>query len=298
VNADTPTSDSPRRKRVLVALDAAEDAQRLLEIAAEMAQRMRADLMGLFVEDSDLLGLGDNPLIRTVSSFSGVSGAIRRGVIEQALRRQVAAARIALEQAAQTRRIQASFEVKRGRLAAALESYDETDFILVRRAAPNVQHTPGTQQARISAVTRQVVTAARRPVIVLDMRWAATAPAFGRIVTLYDGSPETERALLAAAEIADRRRGDAINVVPIATSEADADTLARQAQDIVRPLGHEPQIAHHIAPDFDALCAVCALQGERTHSGVLVLHANHALLRGDALSRLLGTIDCSVMVVR
>lgn len=298
MNADTPTAGPPRKKRVLVALDAAEDAERLLEIAAEMAQRMRADLLGLFVEDSDLIGLGDNPLVRTVSSFAGVSGAIRRGVIEQALRRQITATRIALEQAAAARRVPASFEVKRGRLAATLESYDETDFILVRRSASNVEHGPGTRQARISAVTRQVVTAARRPVIVLDMRWAATAPAFGNVVTLYDGSPETERALIAAAEIADRRRGDGISIVPIAASEDEADALARRAQDILRPLGHEPHIAQHVAPDLEALCIACAMQGAPAHSGILVLHADHALLHGDAMTRLLDTIDCSVMVVR
>jgi len=298
VNADTPTSDPPRRKRVLVALDAADDAQRLLEIAAEMAQRLRADLMGLFVEDTDLLGLGDNPLVRTVSSFSGVSGAIRRGVIEQAIRRQITVARLALEQVAGTRRISASFEVRRGRLAAALEAYEETDFILVRRAAPVVQHTPGTRQSHISAATRQVVTAARRPVIVLDMRWAATASSFGRIAALYDGSPETERALLAAAEIADRRQGDGISIVPVATNEADADALARRAQDILRPLGHQPHIARHVTPDLDALCVLCAQQGGAAHSGVLVLHADHTLLQGDAMTRLLETIDCSIMVVR
>jgi nucleotide-binding universal stress UspA family protein len=277
---------------VLVALDADEDAQRLLEIAADMAQRMKADLMGLFVEDSDLLGLGDNPLVRTVSSFTGVSGAIRRAVIEQAMRRQIAAARIALEQAAELRHIEATFEVRRGRLAATLETYEETDFILVRRAAPAVQHTPATRHARISAATRQVVNAARRPVIVLNIRAAASA-AFGQISALYDGSPETENALLAAAEIADRRRGDGITIVPLANSEADADVLGRRAQDILRPLGHQPRIAPHIAPDLDALCTVCAAQ-----SGFLVLHASHALLQGEAMTRLLETIDCSVMVVR
>jgi len=298
VSADTPDKAAGRRPRLLVAFDAAEDTERLFDIAAEMAQRMHADLMGLFVEDTDLLGLGDNPLIRTVSSFSGVSGAIRRGVIEQALRRQIAQTRIALEAAAQARHVQASFEVRRGRLAAALETVEETDFILVRRAAPNVQHTPISRRARIAAATRQVVTAARRPVIVLDMRWATSAPAFGRTVTFYDGSPETERALIAAAQIADRRRGDGISVVPIATSESDADVLGRRAQDILRALGHEPFIAEHVAPDIDALCAICAKQGNVNHGGVLVLHADHALLQGDAMVRLLDSIDCSVMVVR
>lgn len=295
MNADRPDAPPPNavlRRRVLVALDAGEDAARLLEIAADMAQRMKADLMGLFIEDSDLLGLGDNPLVRTVSSFAGVSGAIRRGVIEQAMRRQITAARIALEEAAQMRQIQATFEVRRGRLAATLETYEETDFILVRRGEPNVQHTPASRRARINAATRQVVDAARRPVIVLDIR-AASSAAFGQVSTLYDGSPEADSALLAAADIADRRSGDSITVVPLANSEPEADALGRRAQDILLPLGHRPRIAQHVSPDLDALCTACTTQG-----GILVLHAHHPLLQGEAMARLLESIDCSVMVVR
>lgn len=287
-----------RRRRLLVALDAPDDAERLVEIAADMAQRMKADLMALFVEDSDLLGLGDNPLVRTVSSFAGVSGAIRRGVIEQALRRQIAAARIALEQAARTRHIQASFEVRRGRLAAQIETYEEADFILVRRGTSNVQHMPAPRSQLVAAATRQIIGSARRPVIVVDMRGTAAVPAFGRIVVPYDGTPETERALIAAVEIADRRRGDSVSIIPIAGSESEADALARHAQDVARARGHDPHIAPHVSPDLDAFCAVCAAQDGPNRGGVLVIHADHALLQGEAMPRLLESIDCSVMVVR
>lgn len=285
--------EAPRRRRLLVAVDAAEGAERLLEAAAEMAARMRIDLLGLFVEDIDLLGLGDNPLIRTVSAFGGVSRAINRAVIEQALRRQVLETRLALERVAQTRNVRATFEVRRGRLASAFESAAANDIIVVRRAAENVQHIPASPRARINAATYKMVSAARHSLIVLDVRSDAAAGGFGNVVALFDGSAETVSALIAAADIVDRRRGDGITVVPIAETEADADRLGRQAQDILAPLGHQPRIAPHTSADLTALCATCATQG-----GVLVLHANHRLLQGEAMTRLLDTIECSVMVVR
>ena len=292
--SDDASSQKRPRRRLLVALDAAEDAQRLLDAAADMAVRMNAELAGLFVEDADLIGLGDNPLIRTVSAYTGVSGTIRRGAIEQALRRQIAEARAAFERIARARRIVATFEVRRGRLVTALESVEEaTDIILVRRAAPNVQHTPASRRARVNAATRQLVMSAQRSVIVLDVGERASAHAFGRVVALYDGSPETESTLIAAADIAERRGGDGITVVPLATSDVEADELAARATQILAPYGHRPTIAARATPDIAALCAVCAAQG-----GVLVLHARHALLAGDAMTRLLDDIDCSVMVVR
>ena len=288
------TLPQPRpRRRLLVALDAAEDAHRLLDAAADMAVRMNAELAGLFVEDADLIGLGDNPLIRTVSAYTGVSGAIRRGAIEQALRRQIAEARAAFERIASARRIVASFEVRRGRLAAALESVEEeTDIILVRRAAPNVQHMAASKRARVNAATRQIVMTTQRSVIVLDVG-AASNQALGRVVALYDGSPETESTLIAAADIADRRGGDGITVVPLAASEAEAEALAARARETLARYGHRPAVAARAAPDIAAVCSVCA-----AHGGVLVLHARHALLAGDGMAHLLDDIDCSVMVVR
>ena len=220
-----------RRRRLLVALDAAEDAQLLLEAAADMAARMKADLAGLFVEDETLIGLGDNPLIRTVRSYGAISGSIRRRAVEGALRRQAAAARAALERAARARRIEATFEIRRGRLATALSTIEETDIILVRRADPNVHHAPASRRARISAATRQMVLAARRPVIVLDVRAGTMHYIFGRVVALYDGSPETESTLLAAAEIADRRGSDGITVLPVASSDAEAEQLVKRLGD-------------------------------------------------------------------
>lgn len=283
-------STSVRRRRLVVALDRAEDAQLLVDAAADMAARMHAELAGLFIEDMDLLGLGDNPLIRMVSAHATATRSIATSEIERVLRREIAAARDALERAAKARRIHSSFEVRRDRLISALQELEEPDLILVRRGPRNVHHAPASRRARVSAATRQVVLAARRPLIVLDVHTGAA----GRLVALYDGSPETERALAAAADIADRRGDDGITVLPVATSEAEAEELAERARAVLARFGHRPRIGPRTDPDIGAVCRAARESGP----GLLVLHAEHRLLADEGMARLLDDIDCSVMVVR
>jgi K+-sensing histidine kinase KdpD len=48
-------------RRILVALDASPDSLAALKTAADLARRMEAELMGLFVEDIELLRMADSP---------------------------------------------------------------------------------------------------------------------------------------------------------------------------------------------------------------------------------------------
>jgi len=283
-------STSVRRRRLVVALDRAEDAQLLVDAAADMAARMHADLAGLFIEDMDLLGLGDNPLIRMVSAHAAATQSIATREIERALRRQVATAREAFERAAKARRLESSFEVRRGRLASALQDLEEVDLILVRRGAGNARAAAGSRRAGMSAAMRQLILSSPQSMIVLDVR-AGTA---GRLIAFFDGSAESELALAAAADVADRRGGDGITVLPMAASDEIAAELFAQAQVFLSHLGHRPKAGPRVAPEIGAICQAVRLVGP----GLLVLHADHPLLAGDGMAQLLDDVDCSVMVVR
>ncbi len=283
---------TPHPRRLLVALDAAEDAPAILEAAADLAARMHAELRGLFVEDSEMLELGANPLIRTVSSYSTAARAFEAREMERALRRQVALAREALERAARARRIQASFEVRRGQLLAALAALDEApDLVLVRRTAGHAHRLPGAgRQARTSVITRQVIASVQRPVMILDARTAQRA----RVVALYDGSPETEKALIAAAEIAERRGDDGFAVLPLAADDETAQKLGIHAGETAAAHGHRVRILPRSASDIGEIGKTANKLG----AAILVLHADHKLLADEAFGRLLEEVDCSVMVVR
>jgi hypothetical protein len=253
---------------------------------------MHAELRGLFVEDAEMLELGANPLIRTVSPYSSATRAFEAREMERALRRQVMLAREALERAARARRIQASFEVTRGRLLAAIESLEEIpDLVLVRRTAGHAHRLPGTGRAqRTSVITRQVIATVRRPVMILDARTAARA----RVIALYDGSAETDKALAAAAEIAERRGYDGFAVLPIARDDETAQQLGIQAGEMAAAHGHRVRIL----PRVDADVVEIGRTVSRLGSAILVLHADHRLLAGNAFTRLLDETDASVMVVR
>ena len=57
-------------RRILVALDASRESDAALAAAAELAQQLDAELMGLFIEDIDLLNLAALPFSREVAVLS------------------------------------------------------------------------------------------------------------------------------------------------------------------------------------------------------------------------------------
>ena len=60
-------------RRILIALDASTHSLAALHAAAEMAANMQAELIGLFVEDENLLHLAGLPFAQEVRSSSAES---------------------------------------------------------------------------------------------------------------------------------------------------------------------------------------------------------------------------------
>ena len=57
-------------RRILVALDASEASRAAIRSAVDLAARFRAELVGLFVEDVNLLRSAQLPFVRKVGAFS------------------------------------------------------------------------------------------------------------------------------------------------------------------------------------------------------------------------------------
>ena len=62
----------PTIRRILVALDASRHSLAALEAASELAEALKAELVGIFVEDVNLLYLAGLPFAREVRYLSGV----------------------------------------------------------------------------------------------------------------------------------------------------------------------------------------------------------------------------------
>jgi nucleotide-binding universal stress UspA family protein len=73
------------QRRIVVGLDAGPRGRATLEAAAQVAARMQAELVGLFVEDIDLLHLAGMPFAREVGYPSAVLRPLDVAAMERAL---------------------------------------------------------------------------------------------------------------------------------------------------------------------------------------------------------------------
>jgi nucleotide-binding universal stress UspA family protein len=84
-------------RRILVALDASRQSVAALQVAADLASHLEAELVGLFVEDINLLRLAELPFAREVGSYSATRRRLNTRQVERQLKVQAERARRALE---------------------------------------------------------------------------------------------------------------------------------------------------------------------------------------------------------
>lgn len=264
----------PVLRRVVVALDADEPSATALESAARLAAEAGAELVGLFVEDAELLVAAALPFSRLVAGHGRSVSGFELAALERALRVRSLASRRALEGAAARWRVRTSFQVTRGglgeRLLAAVEEPDLLTFGAVGRALARSRAPSARDIARRSAGA------------VWLMRLEGARP----LVLLYEGS---DHALAVAAALA-RVHGGRLRV--LATAPA-ADVARRSAETAAGWLaahagGRPPEVVAVSAGD-----AAAALRG--LHPRLLVVERHGAT--ATALDPLLDELGCSLVVV-
>ena len=97
-------------RRIVVALDASHASRRVLGAAAALALRQGAELVGLFVEDVNLLHMGALPFTR-VAGAGPLSSQLDHATVERALRRAVGETRAALAGYVEGKNLKWSFAV-------------------------------------------------------------------------------------------------------------------------------------------------------------------------------------------
>src|SRR5262245_60937536 len=189
----------PTIRRIVVALDASPHSLAALAAAGELAEALRAELVGIFVEDVNLLHLAGLPFAREVTYLSGVARPLDSPSMERELRIQAEQARQTLAGVAGRRQLRWSFRVVRGQVTAELlTAAQEADVLALGRAS-----WASTRRVRLGSTARQVVAQARRPVVLLQQGQAICQP----VHLAYDGSPAARRALATASRIASMTGG-------------------------------------------------------------------------------------------
>jgi nucleotide-binding universal stress UspA family protein len=275
----------PTIRRILVALDASQHSLAALEAASDLAGALKAELVGIFVEDINLLHLAGLPFAREVRFLSGADRPLDSPSMERELRVQAEQLRQLLAGIAGRRQIQWSFRVVRGQVATELlTAAQEADLLALGRAS-----WASARRVRLGATAREVVAQALRPVLLLQYGHAICQP----VQLVYDGSPAARRALATATQMASMTGGHlAVMVI------ADAPELALRLQEDIEGRLQAQQIKGDyrqlIKPSAEELAHALRTAG----GGTLIISADNPLLEGEGLPTLLDAIDCSVFLVR
>jgi len=169
-------------RRIVVGLDAGPRDRTALEAAARLAERMQAELVGLFVEDIDLLHLAGLPFAREVGYPSAALRQLDVAAMERALRATAQEVRRTLAAIAERAPLSWSFRVARGAVLSELRAAAAEGDIVVTCA---LRVTPRAPLAVLC-------TAAVPPELAVRAAAALAETLGGAVeIVLLDGEGET-----------------------------------------------------------------------------------------------------------
>lgn len=238
-----------------------------MEAAVQLAAELRAELLGLFVEDADLLRLAGLSVAREVPLSGAAPRSMDPTAMERLLRAQADQMRQALADTAERVSVVWSFRVARGHVVrASLECAGGSDLVVLGKANPAPQAPP----ARFSSRTR------------------AGCP----LLLVYDDSPSSRRALEAAIQAA--RSMECQILIAIETTEEDAEELAQRARQQIASSGASASV-HPVI-----LRSAAQLVGEarRTKAKLVFLSRCSGLLDDASLEFLVNELDCPIALVQ
>lgn len=272
-------------KRILVALDASTHSLAALQAAASLAAALEAELIGLFVEDENLLHLAGLPFAHEVLSPSASRQRMSSNKMEQQLRLQAWQARQALEAAAERVNARWHFRIIRGQVTdSVLNAALEADLLALGRVSRSL-----TTRKRLGSTARAASTGTSRSVLIMQQGRDLSYP----VLVTYDGSPGARQALETATKMAQASSGD-LNVLLISDTFEEAKPLRDEVTGWLKPRGLTA--IYHWLPDTKVVTLADMVQAVK--ECVLVLGGDNPLLQAEAIQELLDITDCPVMLVR
>jgi len=245
-------------RRILVALDASPHSLPLLQVAAELASKMEAELLGLFVEDIELLRLADSPYACEILYPSATQTPLSRATMELKLRTLSEIARKALAAAASQAQVQWSFRTVRGEiLPAVLAAAGEADLLAISEAGG-----PLGRPRRVASAALELAAGAA-PVLLIPERGIAPG---ARVAVYFDGSPGSRLGLLVSARMA----AATLDGIIVLLGATDAASAAARKEEAARLLeGEDLKTRYRIVNPEDTTALVRTLRAERP--GIFVL---------------------------
>lgn len=269
---------------IAVAIDCSPHSKASLEAAAEMAARLKAELIGIFVEDINLLRMAGLPFAEEIHRYSATTEKIDTAKLERLLRHQAQQARAMLEHTAQPRTLRHTFRILRGLVPEqVMQAALKADMLVLGRSGRSPSCRKGLGSTARTALSKGTMN-------VMLMRPGVTA-AEGPLLVLYDSSKAAKRALTTALEIA----GPA-STLNLLVTDVNSEAVEHCKQETKAQLnGRTIETEYYHLPFTDSRQLVSFIR--LIDSGLLII-GKGINLPDETVRELIDTIDYPVLVVR
>jgi nucleotide-binding universal stress UspA family protein len=271
-------------QKIMVALDTSRGSLSALQNAVALADRLESEVIGVYVEDINLLRLAQFPFAREVNAFSHAPRPLESLELQRQLQSEAGQARRRLARLCGERGISWQFRVSRGSVAAELlAAAMDADLMIMGKTG-----RPLLASGRTGGITRKIV--ARRPGMTLVLQ--AGALFASPVILVYDGSEPAKKAVDAAGHLTnvhDRK----LTVLILAGTPDEARRLEWESLDQLRhhKLGADFRLM--VRRSFAGIIQRIRSEGE----GAVVLPCD-AETREDQLCELIDEIPNPVLLVR
>ena len=281
-----PTASPPRIRHILLGLDPTSHDPAILEQVAALAQRLRADIRMLFVEDEAALTLADNPAVRMVSTITATAYRMDRTTVERSQRGRIAASRLAIDRVMAARRVTARFEMRHGIVVDELITCaQDADLIVLGWGSRGLGKRGAHQPSRPGSVACAVAERADVPVLLL----LPTSPKRGPTVVAFDGTSAAGRAIDTAIDLF--ANGNAV----IAALMSDSTTQVQRWQSDLS-VRHAGRLRFQHVPNGNPATLIATAR--QAGASMLVLSTQGPDCCGGPTRRILDTAGCSILLVR
>jgi nucleotide-binding universal stress UspA family protein len=266
-------------RRILVAIDASPQSLAALEAAAELAAGLGAELVGVYVEDINLIRLAALPVVLEIGGASARSRRLDGGRMDRQLRSQAARAAQAMAVAANRAHVRWSFTVARGSIETELlQAAREADLFILGRAG-------WSGKRRLGSTARKMISEGTNRTMIIE-RGERLLPT---LMTVYDGSDQSQRALDTAISL-----GEYLAVGIVAEDEDQARALQSEVAAKLDLRGLKARYRWLVRADTSELANMVRTQEEC----IVILPGESPLLEGKSLPEALDEFECPVLLVQ
>lgn len=268
-------------RRILLALDSSSMSMGALEAAAELAGGLGAELIGLFVEDIDLLRLSELPFATEIGCYSCGLRPVRLDDLERQMRAEAVQMKKALATAATRQGVEWEFRVTRGAVAPEiLTAALGAELVIMGKRGWKLSR-------RLGSKVEVIISEGKGMTLFVHPGSKISVP----IVAVYQESEVGTRVLEIATTLAKIKNGK-LSVIVISEQLEKGQEIRSKVLGYLEGEGIDGGVNIMVNPTLSRL------EQAVRYMGPVVLSCEHIFLGHEALCELVNVTENPVLLVR